>query len=75
MSDIGLRIRLDDQLRHEFIETCKAKDTTAAQVLRNYMRAYVEQYGVEVRQGHLFGSRDRPLAWPDGERELSNFTS
>ena len=42
MSDTGLRIRVDDQLRHEFIATCKARDTTAAQILRNFMRKYVE---------------------------------
>lgn len=58
MSDTGLRIRVDDQLRHEFIATCKARDTTAAQILRNFMRKYVEAHGAEVRQGRLFEAVD-----------------
>jgi hypothetical protein len=63
MSDIGLRIRVDDQLRHDFVETCKAKDTTAAQVLRSFMRTYVEEHGARVRQGQLFsvGDSSQPL--------------
>ncbi len=52
--DIGLRIRVDDVLRREFIDVCKAKDTTAAQVLRAYMRTYVEQHGEEALQHSLF---------------------
>jgi len=54
MTDTGLRIRVDDQLRHEFLETCKARDATAAQILRNFMRKYVETHGAEVRQSRLF---------------------
>lgn len=58
MSDeIGLRIRVDDTLRREFIETCKAQDTTAAQVLRAFMRAYVSQQGLAARQTQLFEPR------------------
>ncbi|WP_133679205.1 hypothetical protein [Paludibacterium purpuratum] len=52
--DIGLRIRVDDKLRHEFIEICKARDTTAAQVLRAFMRSYVEEHGERIRQPRLF---------------------
>lgn len=59
MSDIGLRIRVDDQLRHDFLESCKAQDSTAAQVLRNFMRTYVEEHGAKVRQGQLFVESDR----------------
>lgn len=55
--DIGLRIRVDDNLRHEFIEICKARDTTAAQVLRAFMRAYVEEHGDRIRQPELFEER------------------
>lgn len=54
MSEPGLRIRVDDGLRRDFIETCKAQDTTAAQVLRAFMRGFVEKHGEGVRQGHLF---------------------
>lgn len=55
--DIGLRIRVDDKLRHDFIEICKARDTTAAQVLRAFMRSYVEEHGERIRQPELFDER------------------
>lgn len=43
MKDVGLRIRIDRQLREAFLAACKAEDKPAAQVLREFMRAYVEQ--------------------------------
>lgn len=52
--DTGLRIRVDDSLRGDFIETCKGRDTTAAQVLRGFMRWYVERHGMGMRQPSLF---------------------
>lgn len=52
--DTGLRIRVDDALRRDFIETCKGHDTTAAQVLRGFMRWYVERHGSGARQPSLF---------------------
>lgn len=54
MSEAGLRIRVEDTLRLEFLATCKAQDTTAAQVLRAFMRSYVEQHGSRLRQPDLF---------------------
>lgn len=39
--DSGLRIRVERELREKFLETCKAKDKPAAQVLREFMRKYV----------------------------------
>lgn len=54
MNEAGLRIRVDGALRRDFIETCKANDTTAAQALRAYMRSYVEEHGADVLQGRLF---------------------
>ena len=41
MAESGLRIRVDDQLKRKFIESCKKNDTTAAQALRAFMRQYV----------------------------------
>ena len=52
--DTGLRIRVDDALRQNFIEACKSRDTTAAQVLRAFMRAYVEKYSDQYHQPSLF---------------------
>lgn len=56
MAEAGLRIRVDDALRRDFIDTCKANDTTAAQVLRAFMRSYLETHGEQVRQGKLFAT-------------------
>ena len=44
MKDAGLRIRLDSELREKFVRTCQAHDLTAAQVLRDFMRHFVEKY-------------------------------
>jgi len=52
--EVGLRIRLQNDLRRQFIDVCRIQDTTAAQVLRAFMRSYVDQHGASVRQGKLF---------------------
>jgi hypothetical protein len=39
--DAGLRIRIDRMLRDRFIEICRAQDKPAAQVLREFMRDYI----------------------------------
>lgn len=43
MNNSGFRIRVDDELRGRFIAACKSNDLTAAQVLREFMRTYIEQ--------------------------------
>jgi hypothetical protein len=43
MKDAGLRIRVQRDLREAFLEVCRAQDKPAAQVLREFMRAYVEK--------------------------------
>lgn len=53
MKESGFRIRVESSLRQEFIDLCKAQDLTAAQVLRAYMRNYIERHK-EVRQRELF---------------------
>jgi len=42
MKDAGLRIRLEPELRDDFIQTCHDKHVPAAQVLREFMRQYVQ---------------------------------
>ncbi len=42
--DAGLRIRIDRDLREKFLEICRAQDRPAAQVIREYMRAYVKNH-------------------------------
>jgi hypothetical protein len=49
MKDAGLRIRLQRGLRDKFLEACRAEDKPAAQVLREFMRGYIEN--AENRSG------------------------
>ena len=44
MKDVGLRIRIQRDLREQFLAVCQAQDKPAAQVLREFMRAYVRQH-------------------------------
>ncbi|MEN8136204.1 MAG: hypothetical protein ABFS18_11815 [Thermodesulfobacteriota bacterium] len=39
----ALRIRIEPSLHKEFIETCKMQDLKASQVLREFMKHYVER--------------------------------
>jgi hypothetical protein len=67
--EVGLRIRLQDALRRDFIETCKSRDTTAAQVLRAFMRAYVDQHGLALKQGKLFDGGTRKQTLSEGDND------
>ena len=42
--DLGLRIRIDRNLREKFLEVCRAQDKPAAQVIREFMRSYIRKY-------------------------------
>ena len=44
MKDSGLRIRVQRDLRDRFLEICRAKDKPAAQVIREFMRDYVDRH-------------------------------
>jgi hypothetical protein len=39
--DAGLRVRVERDLREDFVEICRREGKPAAQVLREYMREYV----------------------------------
>ena len=41
--DTGLRIRIDRDLRERFLDICRSEDRPAAQVLREFMREYVNK--------------------------------
>lgn len=45
MKDSGLRIRVQRDLRDKFLEVCRTQDKPAAQVIREFMRDYVEHQG------------------------------
>jgi len=52
MKNAGMRIRVEPELREEFVRLCKHKDMPAAQVLRAFMRDFVERQG-EGRQTEI----------------------
>lgn len=41
IKDAGLRLRVERDLRDEFVEMCRSEGRPAAQVLRDFMRDYV----------------------------------
>lgn len=58
MKDVGFRIRVQRDLREAFLEVCRAQDKPAAQVLREFMRAYVEKSKISQDQTLLVESAD-----------------
>lgn len=67
MKDAGLRIRVQKELREQFLEACRAQDKPAAQVLREFMRSYVAQHNTEIRKP--VASQERIVKRrPHGER-------
>ncbi len=51
--DAGFRIRIESSLHERFLMVCRAQDRPAAQVLREFMRDYIEENRVTV-QDSLF---------------------
>jgi hypothetical protein len=49
----GFRVRVEGRLRQEFLEACRAQDRTAAQVIREFMRTFVQHHYV-ASQATLF---------------------
>jgi hypothetical protein len=45
--DVGLRVRVERELRDDFLEACRVHDRPGAQVIREFMRAYVVRHAVE----------------------------
>ena len=41
--DVGMRIRLDRELRDHFLAICQRQDRPAAQVIRDFMRDHVRK--------------------------------
>ena len=48
--DVGLRIRIDKELRQAFVEACRIQDMPASEVLREFMRQYAEQTNTQGNQ-------------------------
>lgn len=49
----NLRIRVEPQLHRDFLAVCRMQDRPAAQVLREFMKQFVEQHGLST-QAQLF---------------------
>jgi hypothetical protein len=45
MKDVGMRIRVEAELRDAFTHTCREKDVPASRVLREFMKQYVATCG------------------------------
>lgn len=43
LKDCGMRIRVEKALRDAFVQACRAQDRAAADVLRDFMRAFTEK--------------------------------
>lgn len=43
MSEATFTFRVDDSLKHEFTSAAKAQDRSGAQLLRDFMREFVQQ--------------------------------
>ena len=52
----GFRVRVEAKLRQEFLDACRARDRTAAQVIRDFMRQYVQTH-YEGNQATLFDQK------------------
>jgi Ribbon-helix-helix protein len=48
--DAGFRIRVERDLRDEFVDVCRTHDRPAAQVIRDFMRQYIEDNSTAERQ-------------------------
>jgi hypothetical protein len=65
--NVGLRIRVERELRDAFRSACTAEDRDASEVLREFMRSFAEQRHAG-KQASLFplpgrkGTRVRPLS-------------
>ncbi len=71
--DAGLRLRVEREIRQEFVEACRAEGKTAAQVLREYMRDYITRNRAAA-QRELFTAAGTEPGWAaeQGSRVLRN---
>jgi hypothetical protein len=51
--DVGVRIRIEKELRDAFVSACHAQNRQASDVLRSFMRAFAAQ-NQSGRQADLF---------------------
>lgn len=54
IKDSAMRIRVETDVHAAFMETCRLQGVPAAQILRQFMRSYVEENQMARLQGSLF---------------------
>ena len=64
MKSAGFRIRLEPELRRAFVEACNEADISAAHVLRQFMRDYIDR-SAGAKQQNLFDLSGSP--YPDDQ--------
>lgn len=57
MKDTGLRIRIERDLREKFLAVCRNQDRPAAQVIREFMKGYINAHARDV--GAARGGQER----------------
>lgn len=57
--DVGLRIRVEKELRADFQRACDEDERAASEVIRQFMREFVEQHA-NRRQQSLFAEQHKP---------------
>ncbi|PQO22449.1 hypothetical protein C2I36_12965 [Rhodobacteraceae bacterium WD3A24] len=62
--DVGLRIRVQRELREQFVAACRAEDKPAAQVIREFMREYVSKHtrAPDTQKGQPSGDRNNDIS-------------
>ena len=68
--DAGLRLRVEREIRQEFVELCRGEGKTAAQVLREYMREYIARNRATA-QRELFSVAEPIPEWRTGRGNQS----
>lgn len=68
MKDVGLRIRVQRELREQFVEVCRAQDKPAAQVIREFMREYVAEHRPDEAEQPGRSEDDKAIASVGKER-------
>jgi hypothetical protein len=48
--DAGFRIRVERELRDDFLDACRSEEKPAAQVIREFMRRYVRAERAKRKQ-------------------------
>lgn len=57
VKDAQLRLRVERELRNEFVEVCRASGRPAAQILRDFMRDYVDRNKNQAQQDLFANAR------------------